>query len=85
MTNGPPAPRSGSTNRSVDLDSTVKSEKPEDVQTLYKTLEQQYSLIGEMDSENVRLQAENAELKERLLAGSTATVGTPADHVPPGR
>ncbi|CAD7931817.1 unnamed protein product [Amoebophrya sp. A120] len=36
-----------------------------DLQTLYKTLDQQYALIGEMDAENVRLTAENEELKKR--------------------
>ncbi|CAD7943708.1 unnamed protein product [Amoebophrya sp. A25] len=38
--------------------------KSEELQTLYKTLDHQYALIGEMDAENVRLASEVAELKK---------------------
>eukprot|EP00392_Amoebophrya_sp_AT5.2_P017330 g17670.t1 len=38
----------------------------EEVSTLYKTLDQQYSLIGEMDAENQRLLKENEEMKKKF-------------------
>ena len=41
----------------------------EDVETLYKTLEQQYALIGEMDTENARLSQENKSLQEKVKGG----------------
>jgi len=62
---------SGSTKDNKDaLNASTASNKENkentDVATLYKTLEQQYSLIGEMDQEIVGLQGQNKELKEKL-------------------
>ena len=51
----------------------------EDLTTLYKTLEQQYALIGEMDGENVRLSEELHTMKQQQTSKSASANTTPAN------
>jgi len=59
----------------------------EDLTTLYKTLEQQYALIGEMDAENVRLATEVGDMKKErsmmsgILDGKSPVKGDSAGAV----